>query len=87
MTTNSWMQAPRGYALVDGRFEPVDSLAIIFNPSLPYRLLHTVTAFYITTGLVVMGVGAWLIRRRSATEDARMMVRMALDLLIILVPL
>jgi cytochrome d ubiquinol oxidase subunit I len=81
------MQTPRGYTLVDGRFEPVDWLAIIFSPSLPYRLLHIVPAFYITTGLVVMGVGAWLIRRRRATEDARMMVRMALDLLIILVPL
>jgi cytochrome bd ubiquinol oxidase subunit I len=35
----------------------------------------------------VMGVGAWLLRRGRATEDARLMVRMALDLLIVLVPL
>jgi cytochrome d ubiquinol oxidase subunit I len=34
-----------------------------------------------------MGVGAWLLRRGRATEDARMMMRMALDLLILLVPL
>jgi cytochrome d ubiquinol oxidase subunit I len=87
LAANSWMQTPRGYEIVDGRFEPVDWFAIIFSPSFPYRLLHTVTGFYITTAFVVMGVGAWLLRRARATDDARMMIRMALNLLIILVPL
>jgi cytochrome d ubiquinol oxidase subunit I len=87
LSTNSWMQTPQGYKIVDGRFEPVDWLAIVFNPSFPYRLLHNVTAFYITTAFVVMGVGAWLLRRNRAVEDSRMMIRMALGLLIILVPL
>jgi cytochrome bd ubiquinol oxidase subunit I len=87
LSTNSWMQTPQGYKIVDGRFLPVDWLAIVFNPSFPYRLLHNVTAFYITTAFVVMGVGAWLLRRGRAAEDARMMIRMALDLLIIIVPL
>jgi cytochrome d ubiquinol oxidase subunit I len=87
LSTNSWMQTPQGHKLVDGRFVPVDWLAIIFNPSFPYRLLHNVTAFYITTAFVVMGVGAWLLRRARAADDARTMIRMALDLLIIIVPL
>jgi cytochrome bd ubiquinol oxidase subunit I len=87
LATNSWMQTPQGYTMVDGRFEPADWLAIIFNPSFPYRLLHNVTAFYITTAFVVMGLGAFLLRRGRTAEDARMMIRMALDLLIILVPL
>jgi cytochrome d ubiquinol oxidase subunit I len=87
LATNSWMQTPQGYTLAAGRFEPADWLAIIFNPSFPYRLLHNVTAFYITTAFVVMGVGAWLLRRGRAAEESRMMIRMALDLLIILVPL
>jgi cytochrome bd ubiquinol oxidase subunit I len=87
LATNSWMQTPQGYQLVNGRFEPVDWFAIIFNPSFPYRLLHNVTAFYITTAFVVMGVGAWLLRRGRAVEESRLMIRMALDLLIILVPL
>ena len=34
-----------------------------------------------------MGVGARLLRRGRANDDARMMIRMALDLLTILVPL
>jgi cytochrome bd ubiquinol oxidase subunit I len=87
LATNSWMQTPAGYKVIDGRFEPLDWLAIVFSPSFPYRFMHNVTAFYITTAFAVMGVGAWLFRRGRATEDARMMVRMALDLLIIIVPL
>ena len=62
LSVNSWMQTPAGYQIVDGRFVPVDWLAIVFNPSFPYRLAHNVTAFYITTGFVVFGVGAYLIR-------------------------
>src|SRR5579884_3393883 len=87
LATNSWMQTPQGYKIVDGRFQPVDWIAIIFNPSFPYRFFHNVTAFYITTAFVVMGVGAWLLRRGRTVGDSQMMIRMALDLLIILVPL
>src|SRR5262249_36771386 len=33
LSTNSWMQTPAGYQIVDGRFEPIDWVAIVFNPS------------------------------------------------------
>jgi cytochrome d ubiquinol oxidase subunit I len=87
LAVNSWMQTPAGYHITDGRFFPDDWWAVIFNPSFPYRYFHNVTAFYITTGFVVLGVGAWLWRRGRSAEEARLMVRMALNLLIILVPL
>jgi cytochrome bd ubiquinol oxidase subunit I len=87
LSANSWMQTPAGYKIVDGRFFPTDWMAIIFNPSFPYRLAHNVTAFYITTGFVVLGVGAYLFRRGKSAEEGRLMVRMALNLLIALVPL
>ena len=86
LSANSWMQTPRGFQVIEGRFEPVDWLAIIFNPSFLYRLAHNVTAFYITTGFVVLGVGAYLLRRVQSGE-AQLMVRMALNLLIVLIPL
>ena len=38
LATNSWMQTPAGYEIVDGRFMPKDWMAIIFSPSFPYRL-------------------------------------------------
>jgi cytochrome bd ubiquinol oxidase subunit I len=87
LSANSWMQTPAGYELVDGRFYPKDWMAIIFNPSFPYRLMHTVTGFYVTTGFVVVGVSAWLIRRGRSVEAASLMLSMTLWLLTILVPL
>jgi cytochrome d ubiquinol oxidase subunit I len=86
LSVNSWMQTPQGFHMEDGRFFPDDWWAIIFNPSFPYRYLHNVTAFYITTAFVVLGVGAWLLRHDRSREEAGTMVRMALNLLIVLVP-
>ncbi|HLI66579.1 MAG TPA: cytochrome ubiquinol oxidase subunit I, partial [Caulobacteraceae bacterium] len=48
LAANSWMQTPAGYTFADGRFYPADWAAIIFNPSFPYRLAHTVCGFYVT---------------------------------------
>jgi cytochrome d ubiquinol oxidase subunit I len=87
IATNSWMQTPRGYEIVGGRFFPRNWFDIIFNPSFPFRLAHTVVGFYVTTGFVVLGVGAWLVRRRDSEACARIMVSNALWLLLILVPL
>ena len=49
LSANSWMQTPVGYELVEGRFFPKDWFQIVFNPSFPYRLSHTIVGFYVTT--------------------------------------
>ena len=87
LAVNSWMQTPAGYEIVDGRFFPTDWWQVIFNPSFLYRLAHTVTAFYISTGFVVLGVSAWLVRRDRFVEEARLILSTTLWLLLILVPL
>lgn len=88
LSVNSWMQTPAGFErAADGRFFPTDWMQVVFNPSFPFRLAHTVTAFYITTGFVVLGVSAYLVRRDHVAPEPRMMMRMALGLLTILVPL
>jgi cytochrome bd ubiquinol oxidase subunit I len=87
LATNSWMQTPAGYEIVDGRFFPKDWLAIIFNPSFVYRLAHTVTAFYVTTGFVVLGVASYFILRKRFAEEGRVMLSTTLWLLCALVPL
>ncbi len=84
---NSWMQTPAGYTLVDGRFLPADWFAVIFTPSFPYRLAHTVSGFYVTTAFIVLSVGAFTIRRGRFIEEGKLMMRMALGFLAIFVPL
>src|SRR3954447_14452079 len=62
LATNSWMQTPAGYEIIDGRFFPKSWIDIIFNPSFPFRLAHTVVGFYVTTAFVVVAGAAYLIR-------------------------
>ena len=87
LSANSWMQTPAGYEIIDGRFFPTDWFKVVFNPSFPYRLAHTVVAFFVTTGFVVMGVGAYLMRRGRSAAEGRTMLSMTLWLLTVLVPL
>jgi cytochrome d ubiquinol oxidase subunit I len=70
-----------------GRFLPSGSWAeIIFNPSFPYRLVHTVIAAYLTTALVVGGVGAWHLLRNRANPYARKMFSMAMWMAALVAP-
>jgi cytochrome bd ubiquinol oxidase subunit I len=87
LAANSWMQTPAGYEIVNGQFFPKDWLAVIFNPSFPYRLAHVVVGFFVTTGFVVLGVGAYLVRREPSAVEGRTMLSMTLWLLTVLVPL
>jgi cytochrome bd ubiquinol oxidase subunit I len=87
LALNSWMQTPAGYEIIEGRFHAADWVAVIFNPSFPFRIAHTVTAFLVTTGFVVVGVAAYYLRRARAIAEARKMLSMTLWLLTFLVPL
>ncbi|HEX4243704.1 MAG TPA: cytochrome ubiquinol oxidase subunit I [Steroidobacteraceae bacterium] len=89
LAANSWMQTPAGWAVnAAGQFVPAGSwLAIIFNPSFPYRLVHTVIAAYLTTSLAVGGVGAWHLLRHRGTPGARTMFSMAMWMAAIVAPI
>jgi cytochrome d ubiquinol oxidase subunit I len=87
LAANSWMQTPVGHDIVDGRYVPADWLAIIFNPSFPYRLVHTVTGFYLTTAFAVLGVTAWHLKRDRHLAEARAVLGMTVTFIAIFVPI
>ena len=87
LAANSWMQTPQGYEIRDGIFYPTDWLAIVFNPSFPFRLTHMVTAAYLTTAFVALGVGAWYLINNRFPERAKTMMSMALGLILLTAPL
>ena len=87
LSANSWMQTPAGYELKDGVAYPTDWLAVIFNPSFPYRFAHMLNAAYLTTGFVVLAVGARYLLAGRHIEEGRTMLRMAIGLTAILAPL
>ncbi len=88
LSANSWMQTPVGYAInAQGQFINAGSWAtIIFNPSFPYRLVHTVTGAYLTTALAVGGVGAWHLLRDKSDKHARVMFSMAMWMAALVAP-
>ena len=87
LSANSWMQTPTGHEVRDGIAYPVDWLAIIFNPSFPYRLAHMLTAAYLTTAFVVLAVGARYTLANKHWRNAQTMVRMAIGMIVVLAPL
>jgi cytochrome bd ubiquinol oxidase subunit I len=88
LSVNSWMQTPTGYFIAaNGQFMPGDSWwDIVFNPSFPYRLVHTVMAAYLTTAFVVGAVGAWHLLKDRANPHARKMFSMAMWMAAIVTP-
>jgi cytochrome d ubiquinol oxidase subunit I len=88
LAANSWMQTPAGWAVnPQGQFVPAASwLDIVFNPSFPYRFVHTVIAAYLTTALAVGGVGAWHLLRGRATPEVRTMFSMAMWMAALVAP-
>ncbi|HEV3104367.1 MAG TPA: cytochrome ubiquinol oxidase subunit I [Trinickia sp.] len=87
LASNSWMQTPQGFTIVDGQVVPVDWFKIIFNPSFPYRLVHMTLGAYIVAGLVVSATGAWHLLKGRRDPAVKKMFSMALALLLVLTPL
>ena len=88
ISVNSWMHTPTGFEMSpDGRFLPGPSwIAIIFNPSFPYRLVHTVIAAYLTTAFVVGAAGAWHLLKDRGNLHARKMFSMAMWMAALVAP-
>ncbi|NML27635.1 cytochrome ubiquinol oxidase subunit I [Zoogloea dura] len=87
LASNSWMQTPAGFEIIDGRVVPVDWLAVIFNPSFPYRLVHMVLAAFISTALLVAASAAWHLLRGRDSAAVRTMLSMAMWMLLAVAPL
>ena len=62
LVLNSWMHTPVGFEMRDGVAHATDWLAIIFNPSMPYRLTHMLLASGLTVAFLLAGLAAfrWL---------------------------
>ena len=87
LSANSWMQYPAGHEVRDGIAYPVDWLKIVFNPTLPLRFAHMMTAAYLTTAFVVLATGARHLLAGHRTESAKTMVRMAILMIALTAPL
>ncbi len=72
---NSWMHTPVGFEMRDGVAHATDWFAIIFNPSMPYRLTHMLLASGLTVAFLIAGISAirllWGDRKGSVLSTLR----------------
>ena len=87
MSSNSWMQTPAGFEVVNGQFHPTDWMEVIFNPSFGLRYTHMVVAAILSSALLVTGIGAYYLLRGTHTEFARKTFSLGLGFLAIFAPL
>jgi len=59
LVLNSWMHTPAGFEMRDGVAHATDWMAIIFTPSMPYRLAHMLIASGLTVAFLLAGLSAW----------------------------
>lgn len=59
LVLNSWMHTPAGFEMRDGVAHATDWMAIIFNPSMPYRLTHMLLASGLTCAFLIAGLSAY----------------------------
>jgi cytochrome d ubiquinol oxidase subunit I len=87
LVLNSWMHTPVGYELRDGVVFATDWWAIVFNPSMPYRLTHMLLASGLTAAFLVAGLAAlrWLARDRG--RDVVLALKTGVTAAAVLIPL
>ena len=87
LALNSWMQTPTGYTMIGDVVHAEDWLAIIFNPSFPYRLTHMLLASGVTVSFLIAGISALRWLRGDRAADLTAGLRTGIYLAAILIPL
>jgi cytochrome bd ubiquinol oxidase subunit I len=87
LSLNSWMQTPTGFTVVDGRYHAQDWVAIVFNPSFPYRLTHKLLASTLTAAFLIAGLSAWQLLRGTANGGTHRALRTGVVAAAIAIPL
>lgn len=87
LSLNSWMHTPTGFEMIDGVAHPTDWWAIIFNPSMPYRLTHMLLACGLTAAFLVAGLSAYRQLKGDKRPEVSAALRTGLIMAAILIPL
>ena len=88
LSANSWMQTPVAYRMDKlGLLHATNWLAVIFNPSFPYRFVHMILAAYLTTAFAVGGAGAYYLLAKKHVAHGKVILSMAMLTALFIAPL
>jgi cytochrome bd ubiquinol oxidase subunit I len=86
LVLNSWMHTPVGFEMRDGVAHATDWVAIVFNPSMPYRLSHMLLASGLTVAFLIAGVSAYRWLRNDRAPGVRAALRTGIVMAAVLIP-
>ena len=87
LVLNSWMHTPTGFHIVDGQLHASSWMEIIFNPSMPYRLVHMLLASGLTASFLIAGLSAFRYLREDRSAAVMKSLKTSIVLAAILIPL
>jgi cytochrome d ubiquinol oxidase subunit I len=83
---DSWMQTPQGFVMINGQAHATSWIEIVFNPSMPYRLLHMMTASFLTVTFLVAGISAYQYLKGINLSGNRALIKLAMSVAVVLTP-
>jgi cytochrome d ubiquinol oxidase subunit I len=83
----SWMHTPTGFEMRGGVAHAVSWIEVIFNPSFPYRLTHTMLASFLTVAFLLAGLSSYRLLRGDDTPAVRSTLRVGIVMAALLAPL
>ncbi len=87
LVLNSWMHTPAGFEMRDGVAFATDWFAVIFNPSMPYRLAHMLLASGLTVAFLIAGISALRLLWGDRKESVKSTMRFGVILGAVLIPI
>ncbi len=87
LVLNSWMHTPAGFEMRDGVAHATDWFAIVFNPSMPYRLAHMLLASGLTVAFLIAGLSALRRLWGDDSEEVKTTLRFGAWLGALLIPI
>ena len=87
VAVNSWMNTPTGFVYNNGQLSGVNTVQAIFNPAMPYEIMHMILGAYVGAGFAVAMVYAFALLRGKCDEYHRKALLLGLTMGLIAIPL
>lgn len=92
LVLNSWMHTPAGFEMIatdTGQLQAhvTSWWEVVFNPSMPYRLVHMLLASGLTAAFLIAGLSAYRLMKGDQAPSVSKALKTAIILAAILIPL
>jgi cytochrome bd ubiquinol oxidase subunit I len=84
---DSWMQTPQGFEMINGQAHATNWIEVVFNPSMPYRLFHMLTASFLTVTFLIAGISSYRYLKGINLVGNRALIKLSMTVAVVLVPL